>query len=362
MSNRVSTRKRQEEKANRKAEGECGMKRVVKSVMANLFCGILILGICGCGGGAQQSTDVQASEESAVGTSASAEKTVRISVAAASNIDMPELISCTDGSSLEILKYPDGMLGSDYDIVQGCQAGTVSVYIGNATMSTDAVPELSLLSIPYLIDDFDTYQDTLQNTWKDWFQPYYHKSGLQLLAWSSDYDGYLVSSVPIHTLEDLQDVNLRIIKNRYRERYWSGLVRNVFSLTYDEIGYYLQTGQINASEVGLKAMLHFGDMNYFHYLVPVGHIPAINSVVMNQEEYEALTAEQQELLTEYAQAAITSGEDVVQTCMDEYNLEISEPDEELKTLLRSGKAGIIEDLRRSLGTELVEDFLSTTAP
>ena len=110
MSNRVSTRKRQEEKANRKAEGECGMKRVVKSVMANLFCGILILG---CGGGAQQSTDVQASEESAVGTSASAEKTVRISVAAASNIDMPELISCTDGSSLEILKYPDGMLGSD---------------------------------------------------------------------------------------------------------------------------------------------------------------------------------------------------------------------------------------------------------
>ena len=362
MSNSASKCKRKNEEANRKTEDECRMKRIMKGVMANLLCGILVFGICGCGGEVQQSTEAEMSEKSVDGVSEVETKTVRISVAAASKIDMPDLIPCEDGSVLEILKYPDGMLGSDYDIVQGCQAGTLSMYIGNATMSTDAVPELSLFSIPYLIDGFDAYQDTLQNIWKDWFQPYYHQSGLQLLAWNSEYDGYLVSFVPIHTPGDLQNVNLRIIKNRYRERYWSGLVRNVFSLTYDEIGYYLQTGQVNASEVGLKAMLHFGDMDYFHYLVPVGHIPAINSVVMNQEEYEALTPAQQVQLIRYAQIAITSDEDVVRKCVEEYNLEISEPDEELKALFRLGKAGIIEDLKKSLGAELVEDFLSTTAP
>ena len=361
MSNRVSTRKRQEEKANRKAEGECGMKRVVKSVMANLFCGILILGICGCGGGAQQSTDVQASEESAVGTSASAEKTVRISVASATEINMPDYISCKDGSTLEILKYPDSMLGSDHDMIQGCQAGTISVFIGSATVSIDTVPELALLSVPYLMNDYDQYQEVLQSTWKAWFQPYYQKNGLQLLTWRSDYDGCLVSTVPVHTRKDLQNINLRTMKNRYRENYWAGLGVNVFSLTYDEIAYYLQTEQINASEAGLNAMMHFGDMKYFRYIVPLGHIPASSSVVMNQEEYEALTPAQQEALVQYAEKSIVY-EDSIEKCIEKYGLEVSKPDEDLLEMLQEGRQGVIDNLRRSLGAKLVEDFLSTTTP
>ena len=225
------------------------MKRVVKSVMANLFCGILILGICGCGGGAQQSTDVQASEESAVGTSASAEKTVRISVASATEINMPDYISCKDGSTLEILKYPDSMLGSDHDMIQGCQAGTISVFIGSATVSIDTVPELALLSVPYLMNDYDQYQEVLQSTWK----------------------------------------------------------------------------------------------------------------AMNQEEYEALTPAQQEALVQYAEKSIVY-EDSIEKCIEKYGLEVSKPDEDLLEMLQEGRQGVIDNLRRSLGAELVEDFLSTTTP
>ena len=213
------------------------MKRVVKSVMANLFCGILILGICGCGGGAQQSTDVQASEESAVGTSASAEKTVRISVASATEINMPDYISCKDGSTLEILKYPDSMLGSDHDMIQGCQAGTISVFIGSATVSIDTVPELALLSVPYLMNDYDQYQEVLQSTWKAWFQPYYQKKRFAAvdlalrLRWLPGFDSSCSYT------ERSQNIKSANNEESYRENYWAGLGVNVFSLTYDEIAY-----------------------------------------------------------------------------------------------------------------------------
>ena len=141
------------------------------------------------------------------------------------------------------------MLGSDHDMIQGCQAGTISVFIGSATVSIDTVPELALLSVPYLMNDYDQYQEVLQSTWKAWFQPYYQKNGLQLLTWRSDYDGCLVSTVPVHTRKDLQNINLRTMKNRYRENYWAGLGVNVFSLTYDEIAYYLQTEHTSYDQI-----------------------------------------------------------------------------------------------------------------
>lgn len=278
-----------------------------------------------------------------------------IAICSSTAIAFPNRIDCADGSALQILKYPDGILGNDTDMLQGCQAGTVSAFIGSPTVSIQQVPELALLSIPYLVSDPDKYQNILRGRLKEWFQPFYQSHGLQLLAWTTSYKGCLLSCIPIHSPEDVSKLNVRTMLNPYREEYWSAVGAHPLSLSYDEIGYYLQTKQLNAVEAGLAAMSRSGYIKYFHYYCPIDHIPALVSMVMNKEEYDRLTPEQQSAMSEYAEKAVGHA-DIAQQYINRYQLEITEPDEELKNLLYSKRKIVIDRLQENLGAELVNQF------
>ncbi len=287
------------------------------------------------------------------------DRITRLSVGSSTAILLPDRIECPDGTILEILKYPDGILGSDSNLLEGCQANTVSVFIGSATVATDAVPELALISIPYLIDGEENYQRALQEKWLEWFQPFFQKQGLQLLAWRASYTGCLLSKIPIRTVEDFKQLNIRTMKNPYREAYWSAMGAHVLSLSYDEIGYYLQTKQLNTLEAGLSAMTRSGYVDEFDYLILLGHIPASNSVVMNKDAYDRLTASQQKQILYYAEQAVRE-EDVLSRCIDEYQLTVLEPDAELKQELWEKRQVVIDLLKEVLGEALVEEFLEKT--
>lgn len=292
-------------------------------------------------------TDRNTEEESRV---------TRLSVGSSTAIVLPDRIECSDGTTLEILKYPDGILGSDSDLLRGCQADTVSVFIGSATVATDVVPELALLSIPYLIDGFENYQKALQEEWLEWFQPYYQAQGLQLLAWRATYAGCLLSQIPIQTAEDFKRLNIRTMKNPYREAYWSAMGAHVLPLSYDEIGYYLQTKQLNTLEAGLSAMVRSGYVEKFEYLIPLDHIPALSSVVMNKDAYDRLTAAQQEAILSYADMAVRE-EDILTKCVEKYQLTVLEPGAELKRELINKRQAVIELLKGTLDEKLVDEFL-----
>lgn len=343
------------------------MKTRFRRLKYSLSIAVLLLTGCVSGEKASRAAGEEApvaaaepTEQIQEGNSDKENGTITLSVGSSTEILLPDRIECSDGTVLEILKYPDAILGSDSDLLHGCQADTVTVFIGSATVATDVVPELALLSIPYLIDGMDDYQETLQGEWLDWFQPYYQEQGLQLLAWEATYSGCLLSQIPIQTAEDFKQLNIRTMKNPYREAYWSAMGANVLSLSYDEIGHYLQTKQINTLEAGLAAMVRSGYVEDFDYLILLGHIPALNSVVMNKEAYDRLTESQKEQLLYYAQKAVQE-EDILARCIEEYQLTVLEPEAKLKQELQIKRQVVIERLKEVLGEELVEEFLQETA-
>lgn len=328
---------------------------------------VLLLAGCSSGTAATGLTGGATATETASGTAAGSpnratqedREVTRLSVGSSTAILLPDYIECSDGTVLEILKYPDGILGSDSDLLRGCQADTVSVFIGSATVATDVVPELALLSIPYLIDGLEHYQKALQEEWLNWFQPYYQEQGLRLLAWRATYTGCLLSQIPIQTSEDFGELNIRTMKNPYRESYWAAMGAHVLPLSYDEIGYYLQTKQLNTLEAGLSAMMRSGYVEEFDYLIPLDHIPALNSVVMNQDAYERLTTAQQEALLSYSEIAVQE-EDILAKCVEEYQLTVLEPEVELKQELINNRQIVIDLLKEALDEETVEEFLTKT--
>ena len=327
-----------------------------------IFSLILSLLLTGCSSGEQNKKSTpDASEQppaSITDTSDSIDHTQPcISVACSTEINMPDTIACMDGTEIRVLPYADNMLGSDHDMLLGCQANTISAFIGSSTVATDIVPELALLSIPFLCDNYDDYRLQIKDRWKNWFQPYFQKQDLQLLAWDATFKGCLVSQVPLRTADDLKQLNIRTTENPYRTMLWSSVGADVLPLSFDEIGYYLQTGQINALEGGISALIRSGLIESFRYIILLNHIPGNNAFVMNKDTYDSLSPEQQAAITCYAEKAVEAKDDIIDQCTDTYHLEKLDASEEICSTLYGSRDLIIEQLIQKLGEKCVTSFL-----
>ncbi|MDD6212622.1 MAG: TRAP transporter substrate-binding protein DctP [Clostridiales bacterium] len=280
----------------------------------------------------------------------------RISVAFSSQRDFPEELICSDGTKLEFIVYNRGVLGSDQEIFQGCQAGTISMFLGNITVCADTVPEVALLDIPYLVEELNEYDQMMQERIIDWLQPYYHREGLQLISASVNYMGCLTSQVPVRTEEDLKKLKLRTMENIYRKAYWEYLGVDVEMMAYDVACHSLKQGKINAMEAGILALANDGTIHDFDYIIEVKQVPVVGTLVMNREIYNNLSPECQMELRTWARDYMHQ-DDPTRIYANQYDLEILEPEGKLKEMLYSGKQVVIDQLKADLGEDIVDDFL-----
>ncbi|MDD6213453.1 MAG: TRAP transporter substrate-binding protein [Clostridiales bacterium] len=278
-----------------------------------------------------------------------------LAVASSIYSNFPEEYVCQDGTVLQFYNYPDSVLGSDSEMIQGCQTGTVSIFLGAVTVETEVVPELAMLDIPYLLDDLEDYREALPEL-MEYFQPYYQAKGLQLLTWDVSYLGCFASKKKVEHLSDLKGLRLRTQENVYHQVWWEALGADVESLSFDELGYRLQKNQIDGAEAGLPALEYTGYMEEFDYLILTNHMPAMGSIVMNKEDYDSLSAQAQKELIQLVQQK-RSNKNGWEELRKKNTVEFVEPDEEFKEKMKE-KSQVVEDLlKKNLGESLVNEFL-----
>ena len=131
-----------------------------RTVMFFCILSFSLIHLCGCHAAPSETTAaVQTTEEAEDALTISSDDNIYyLSVASSSDILLPDEWECSDGKIIKLIKYPYSELGSDRKLVQGCQAGKISIYIGGTAVQTELIPELALLDIPYIYsgkpDDF----------------------------------------------------------------------------------------------------------------------------------------------------------------------------------------------------------------
>lgn len=333
-----------------------------RTVMFFCILSFSLIHLCGCHAAPSETTAaVQTTEEAEDALTISSDDNIYyLSVASSSDILLPDEWECSDGKIIKLIKYPYSELGSDRKLVQGCQAGKISIYIGGTAVQTELIPELALLDIPYIYsgkpDDFQDFSLSLM----EWMQPYYEKQDLLLLNWHMSATNKVIMQEPVNSIEDFQKLKIRVMQNSERAGYWNSLGAETFLIPFDEIYYYLQYNKINAIDGGFWTLKEqdYNLLNSFKYLMDIGFTSA-TAFVMNLDEYNRLPASVQDGVKELSEEhmgrlPLAQYEELFQqfTYID-LNGSI------LQTL-KDNRQIVIDNLKNTLGDSTVSDFLLYT--
>lgn len=253
--------------------------------------------------------------------------------------------------------YGGEQMGDDDSLLSAVQSGALSVVQMSTAPQAQLVPELALLDTPYLFTGAEECNALLNGDLLDFFQPFYNREGLQLLAWKCFYFNQLTSSFPLESPADLSRLNIRLLNNEYRALYWSTLGANTQVIPFSDLFYAVQQGVVNAYESPPSGAVIQKTAQFQPCLLLTEHAPFISCVVMNKECYDSLSSQDQEMLVSvFRELYSTSGGTVSTPEASEYFRSVDTPSPALKEALLQAAGTVREALREDLGAETADTF------
>jgi len=215
-----------------------------------------------------------------------------------------ELEKKTDGQFTGAL-FMNSQLGSEQDTVTEASLGTLDFSILAINNVTPFSPSVGVFTLPYVIQSLEEAemltqgevgQELIENTVND--------AGVRIVGWA--YTGFRVltnSKKPVKTLEDLQDVIVRVPKNEIMIDTYKAWGVNPTPMAWSETFTALQQQVVDGQDnpyVTIDAM-KFDTVQ--KYVTNIRYIFSIEPMIMSEAVYQAQTPEVQQAVLAAGKAA-----------------------------------------------------------
>jgi TRAP-type C4-dicarboxylate transport system substrate-binding protein len=204
-----------------------------------------------------------------------------------------------DGSkgSLKINAFLNSQLGSEQDTVQQVARGRIDSGGYSTTAGSLLVPELSLLSIPFLFKDQKEQDCVYDNHLTKLTQDMFLKKGVVMLGWSEVGVADIIGKKPYLAPDDLKGLKARSAPNKVAAFMWSQFGANPNPLPVTEWNSAFQTGLIDVADSAPTFYFFSGLSKLAPVVTMTQHTDAGGVVLINKESYDKLSADHKAVLT-----------------------------------------------------------------
>lgn len=268
------------------------------------------------------------------------------------------------GGSMRIDIYPGGQLGSERELIELLQIGSLAMTKVSTSPMEGFVPELRIFNTPYIFRDKDHYQRVLDG-----------EIGRELLAagrhvrlrglgyYDSGSRSFYSTERPIRSPADLEGMKIRVQNSQSAIRMIQAMGGAATPISYGELYTSLQQGVVDGAENNPPSFYtarHFEVSGYFsldeHTYVP-------DMLIISEYVWNTLSDRQQQWVTQAADESIVYQRELWKQATDEAmaaveaaGVEIIYPD---KTPFRQAVLSIQEDVRQSDLGELLRRIEDT---
>jgi len=192
------------------------------------------------------------------------EKTVVINVAYGNQPGEPidqlankwkELVEEKSEGKLELKLYPSSQLGSEKDVVEQAIMGNNVIIFTGYDFLMDYVPDVGILTAPYLTEDFD---DLFYLTTTDWFKEQtdkLNKEGIEIVSTNTIYGKrHLMTTEPVLTPDDLKGMKIRVPNNQMYIKSFEALGAVPTPMPLADLYTSLQQGLVDGAENPLPVL------------------------------------------------------------------------------------------------------------
>lgn len=205
-----------------------------------------------------------------------------------------EMEKRTDGK-IKINIYPAQELGSEISMMEGLRSGSIDLAIIGGANLASVVPELQLLSVPYIFKDFDTFKKGLSpdnKLWQTLVKTIEDKNvGLKLMAPATIGSRWFVNTKgEVRTPDDIKKLGLkiRVQANPTESKVWSAFGGNPTNMPMPEVFTAMQQGVVSAVENAPDLLYQYKIHEVAKYFSATDHNWYVATLLMSDKTWNKI--------------------------------------------------------------------------
>lgn len=194
--------------------------------------------------------------------------------------------------------YHSASLGTETEILQQVQLGSVHMAIITSGPFDVFVPEVRVVDYPFLFDSYEQVDKVLDGPPGQEILKRLEKAGFKGLAFSENGFRHLTNSKrPVHTVKDVEGLKIRVMESVIHKELWRLLGANPTPMGWP-IYTELQQGTIDGQENPLSVIWNYKLYEVQKYLSLTKHVYSSHIDIASLKWWQGLPQEDQKLIHE----------------------------------------------------------------
>jgi TRAP-type transport system periplasmic protein len=270
------------------------------------------------------------------------------------------------GGRLQIEIFHSGQLaGSDRELIEGMQLGTIDLASPSTGAMGEVVPEATVLDLPYIFDGPEHVYRTLDGPVGEQIADLFDGKGFRPLGyWEIGFRNLTNNLRPVTHPDDLQGMALRTLPSEIHQEAWRLAGAQPQAIDFTELYNALDTGVVDGQENPFNIILTGNLYEVQQYLSVTRHVYGTAPTSVSDVTWASLDPELQEILVEavaisvVAQREAASGNEAGQLeQLIEFGMEVEEnPDRDAFREAMSGAWDLYIDRFGDDGQALIDSI------
>ncbi len=218
---------------------------------------------------------------------------------------MARVLSEESKGTMRMDIYPSGQLGSERDLIELLQIGSLAMTKVSASPMESFVPEMKIFSLPYVFRDH-------RHLWKVLNGPIGKKlllAGLRyrlrgLCYYDSGSRSFYTKKVPIYTPDDLKGLKIRVMKSQTAVQMVEALGGSATPIAWGELYTALQQGVVDGAENNPPSFYLSKHYEVCKYYSLDEHTSIPDILLISEPIWQRLTEQQRRWLQKAADASV----------------------------------------------------------
>jgi len=207
---------------------------------------------------------------------------------------------------LKIEIFANAQLGTDRDMIEGMQLGSIDLASPSTGAMGAVVPEATVLDLPYIFDGPEHAYKVLDGPVSEDLYKLFDGVGFHPLGyWEIGFRNLTNNVRPVHTVEDVKGLKLRTLPSEIHQKAWSLVGAQPQAMDFTEVYNALDTGVVDGQENPFNIIL-FGKLYEVQkYLSVTRHIYGAAPTSVSDITWNKLPPDLQDVLKQAVARSVT---------------------------------------------------------
>lgn len=276
-----------------------------------------------------------------------------------------EVNRLSDGR-MQIQVYANSTLGGDRDLLETCADGDIPFVVQNTAPQVTFMPDLAVFDLPCVFDSLDDCRDKLDDPeFYNLVSDVYTDGGYHLLAIADQGFRVMSTNKKVSSFTDFKGQKIRTMENPYHLAFWKSIGASPTPMSFSEVYIGLQQHTIDAQENPYEVIVSNNLYEQQDYVIETNHLPHLITLIVNDEFFQDLSEEEQEIMTEAANTALAYAREQSDSRISDKIATIEASGTEIISLtdderaeMREAAQGVYEQIQEVVSPELYNAYLN----